>query len=134
MPEQPPTLRDMIQAERDKGVSYDELGRRAVDPVTGETASDSLIWKIHKGKQDRMPYAHHLRAIAVALNREPNEVRAAAIDQWLPEDLGADAERTRLLEEAEALLARQKEDAERFDKIRARLDRLGGEGEQRHTA
>lgn len=84
MPEQSPTLRDMIQEALDNGVTYRELEARATDPQTGKTASRSIFFDTVNGKLDRMPYEHHLRAVAAALRKPYDTVRRAAIAQWLP--------------------------------------------------
>jgi hypothetical protein len=84
VPEQSTTLRDMIQAALDDGVTYRELEARAVDPQTGKTASRSMFFDTANGKLDRMPYEHHLRAMAAALQQPYAVVRRAAIALWLP--------------------------------------------------
>lgn len=85
MHEQSPTLlRDMIQEALDNGTTYRELESRAIDPVSGKTASRSVFFDTVSGKLDRMPYEHHLRAIATALRQSYDSVRRAAIAQWLP--------------------------------------------------
>jgi hypothetical protein len=91
MPEQPPTLRDMIQEALDDGAKYRELEARAIDPVTHRTASRSIFFDTVTGKLDRMPYAHHLRAMAVSLRLPYERVRQAAIQQWVPPEEGATA-------------------------------------------
>jgi len=91
MPEQPPTLRDMIQNALDDGAKYRELEARAIDPVTHRTASRSIFFDTVNGKLDRMPYAHHLRAIAVSLRVPYERVRQAAIQQWVPPENGSTA-------------------------------------------
>jgi hypothetical protein len=84
MPEQPPTLRDMLKAARDRGQTYEQLEAFAIDPETGERASRSLLNNIVLDKVDRMPYDYHLRAIAAALKVPYETVRRAAITQWIP--------------------------------------------------
>jgi transcriptional regulator with XRE-family HTH domain len=84
MPEQAPTLRELIQDALDHGVTLRELADRAVDPETAETVSKDTINKIALGRINRMPYESHLRAIANALRISYEHVRRAAIAQWLP--------------------------------------------------
>jgi transcriptional regulator with XRE-family HTH domain len=121
MPGSPPTLRDMIQAARDRGLTYQQLAERAVDPETGETASSGLIFDLAKGAVNRVPAAKHLRAVAAALGEPYTIVRRAAIAEWLPAE-DEDAEREELLQEAR-----------RMNEIAGQLlDRLG-EGEQRQA-
>lgn len=114
MPEQRPTLRDMIQGVLDSGVTYRELETRAVDEETGKRASRSIFFDIATGKLDRIPYDYHLRAIAAGLRAPYESVRQAAITQWLPAD-DAEAERLELIREILALKAKAAE-------IEARLD------------
>lgn len=84
MPEQAPTLRELIQEVLNSGVTYRQLEDRAVDDETGKRASRSIFFDIANGKLDRMPYEHHLRAIAAGLRAPYESVRRAAIAQWLP--------------------------------------------------
>lgn len=112
MPEQSTTLRDMILEARDGGETYRGLAARAIDPVTGETASYGLINNIVLGKNRAMPEAAHLRAIAAALRVPYEQVLQAALAQWYPAEeraqndhettaqLVADAERLRAQYEA----------------------------------
>jgi hypothetical protein len=86
MPEQSATLRDMIQDALDNGVSYRDLESRAVDPETGETASRAVFHDTVSGKLKRMPFDYHLRAVAAALSVPFEQVRQAAIAQWLPQE------------------------------------------------
>lgn len=84
MPEQSPTLRDMIQSAFDNGATFRKLETRAVDPETGQTASRAVFSDILHGKAGRMPLDYHLRAIAAAIGKPYEEVRQAAITEWLP--------------------------------------------------
>lgn len=84
MPEQTPTLREMIQGALNSGATYRQLAKDAVDEETGKRASYSMFFDIANGKLDRMPPAAHLRAIAAGLRAPYESVRLAAIAQWLP--------------------------------------------------
>lgn len=126
MPEQSPTLRDMINAEHDRGTSWRELSSRAVDPVTKQTASPSIVRDIALGELDRMPRDYHLRAIAVALHVPYEKVRQAAIDQWVPAGDPED-ERQFLLAEAERLKAIAEQAQARADEALARLGEQTGD-------
>ena len=84
MPEQAPTLRELVQEVLNSGVTYRQLEERAVDDQSGKRASRSIFFDIASGKLDRMPYEHHLRAIAAGLRAPYESVRRAAIAQWLP--------------------------------------------------
>ncbi len=126
MPEQPPTLRDMVQAALDAGQTYKQLEKRAIDPQTGQKASLALLNDIARGKLSRMPYDYHLRAIAAALQSPYDVVRRAAIAQWLPieGEIDPEASRDELIDEARRLRTL----ADRT------LDRLGDNGGQRGSA
>jgi hypothetical protein len=96
MPEQAPTLRDMIRNTLSSGITYRELEERAVDPGSGATISRGTFNKIALGKLDRMPVESHLRAIAAGLRAPYESVRQGAIAQWLPAE-DAEAERAELV-------------------------------------
>lgn len=109
MPEQPPTLRDMIQEALDKGRTLRDLEARAIDE-RGNAAKKDTIRKIANGLIDRMPLEAHLRGIAAALGVPYERVRQAAINQWLPaESYDAAADEADRLETIEA--ARRLRDA-----------------------
>lgn len=137
MPEQPPTLRDMINAEHERGTTYRELGSRAVDEETGKRASASIFYDIANGKLDRMPQDFRLRAIAAALKLPYERVRQAAIAQWVPASGAGDVARTedeRDRLRAEALRLRAIGDRARADadEALARIDReTDGDGAAR---
>lgn len=84
MPEQTPTLRELIQEALDNGVTLRELADRAIDPRTAETLGKDTINKIALGRINRVPLEGHLRAIANALRVPYERVRRAAIAEWLP--------------------------------------------------
>lgn len=143
MPEQHPTLRDMIQAVLDEGITYRQLETRALDEHTGKTASKDMFNNIVTGKVDRIPYDYHLRAIAAGLGVSYERVRRAAINQWLPaEEDPVDAVINEWippevdLAEAERLGAieyvrRVRDD---FDRFLAELDRQEQQENERGTA
>lgn len=85
MPQQPTTLRDMIEAARTSGDTYRSLAARAIDPLTGTALGKDTFNKIVKGTVARMPSDSQLRAIAAALRAPYDSVRQAAITQWLPD-------------------------------------------------
>lgn len=104
MPGSTPTLRDMVLAALNAGQTLDDLEDRAVDPQTGErSGSRSFFSRLKNGGVDRMPKPGHLRGIAAALGRPYEEVRQAAIAQWLPAEDAAAADNGALLREAERL-------------------------------
>lgn len=110
-----PTLSDMIRKEVDKGVTYAELEKRAADPATGASRiSDSQINRYALGTATRMPTEEQARGLADALRMPYEQVRQAAIAQWLPAEEERSAEQLRL----ELLRARN------------RLDELNAEREE----
>jgi hypothetical protein len=85
MPEQAPTLRDMIEKAIANGRTLRELEARAIDEQ-GNTIGKDTIRKIRHGLVDRMPLERNLRAIAAALEVPYERVRQAAIAEWVPPD------------------------------------------------
>jgi hypothetical protein len=130
MPEQPPTLRDMIQEALDAGRTLRDLEARAVDE-RGNAAKKDTIRKIANGLIDRMPLESHLRGIAASLGIPYERVRQAAINQWLPgaptAQVTADAERLEMIEELRRIRAD-------LDRALAELDRQEQQEKQRGTA
>lgn len=127
MTEQPPTLRDLVNAALASGKTYDQLMKRAVDPVTGEKPSRGYLNRIAKGTVKQAPLPHDLRAIAAALDKPYETVRRAAITQWLPADdeiRDPEAIRDEVIGEARRLR----------DLADEALDRLGDNGDRRGSA
>jgi hypothetical protein len=132
MPEQSTTLRDMIQNALDRGDTYRKLAARAIDPITGETASYGLFNNIVLGKTRTAPEPYHLRAIAAALGTTYETVRQAAITQWLPAEEPAASkadERQRAREQAEQAQAIAREAFAAAAEAIARIDREAGNSE-----
>lgn len=123
MPEQAPTLRDMINDALSGGTTYRELEARAVDPESNKRASRSIFNDIATGKLDRMPHVDHLRAIAAGLGVPYERVRQAAIRQWVP----GDDERTQLIAEVNRVRAMA-------DEVLAQLEGSGDDDERRGGA
>lgn len=128
MPEQPPTLSDMIKKEHERGVRYDELAERTADPTGKPRISKSQLNKIANGEKTPLPNETQLRGIAAALQLPYDLVRRAAINQWLPADDSAvgvpdlpEDEREQLKAEAIRLRAIA-------DEALARIDRQTGGG------
>lgn len=126
MPSSPPTLRDMVQAEHDRGQTYKQITARAIDPVTGAPASHGLIYDLANDNVNRVPTVPHLRAVAAALRVPYETVRRAAIAQWLPAEDATDPEAIREEVIGEARRLRDLADET--------LDRLGDNGGQRGSA
>jgi len=83
---QPSPLRDMVKQAHDNGQSYADLAAHSVDPDTGVHAVPSYLHRIAAGKAERIPSVPHLRAIAAGLGVPYEQVRQAAIAQWMPPD------------------------------------------------
>lgn len=115
MPEQQPTLRDMIQAAQANGISVRDLEARA--RAEGHEIGKDLFSTISRGAQARMPTPSKLRGLAAGLGVPYERVRQAAIAEWLPED----DDRPLTAEEREAairkLRAMQREVQEAIDRI-----------------
>lgn len=114
MPEQPPTLRDMIKEAIADGTTYEQLANRARERFPGSRLSGSHLNNIALGNVSRMPTPDRLRAIAGALNVPYERVRQAAITQWVPPDESAGAhdpevERQQIIDELTELRDRTTE-------------------------
>ena len=83
MPEQPPTLRDMVKTALARGNSLRDLEKRA-DDGHGNVMRKDTIGKIANGLQDRSPTESALRGLAAALGVPYERVRQAAVRQWYP--------------------------------------------------
>ena len=119
MPEQPPTLRELINEAVSSGITFAQLAERTADPTTGKLrASGGYINRIANGKVSQMPVEAHVRALADALRIPYERVRQAAIAQWLPAAPDEEAERERL-----ELLAEAKRLRDQAAAIEARLER-----------
>lgn len=85
MPEQPPTLSDMILEAHESGIGYAELAERS--SVDGRPQiSGSQLQKLAQRNVPRIPTPEHLRGIAAALRVPYERVRQAAIAQYIPAD------------------------------------------------
>lgn len=76
-------LSRLIQDALDEGKSFRDLGKAAVDPVTGEVISWQYFQKLLKKPPASMPNVITLRAIAAALGKSERRVKEAAAEQWL---------------------------------------------------
>lgn len=106
MPEQSPTLRDMIQEAANSGHTYEQLAQRA--KRRGAKTSGSYLNNIVLGNVSRLPTPENLRGIAWALDVPYERVRQAAINQWLPPDDNSAPEipevtKTQLIDEIQRL-------------------------------
>lgn len=122
MPEQAPTLRDMIREAVDAGLTYEQLSKRAVDQETGRRASPALLNNIVNQRVDRMPYDYHLRAIAAGLGVPYERVRQGAIRQWVPPEMAGAIGAEEIPEDRKAQLrAELRELYARTDQVEAEL-------------
>jgi hypothetical protein len=123
MPEQSPTLRDMILEALDNGVTYRKLEAAAIDPETGQTASRAVFVDTVSGKLNRMPFDYHLRAVAAALKVPYERVRQAAIEQWVPaEGRRRDSDREQLRATVQQLQEQARQLLEQAADLDARID------------
>jgi len=76
-------LSQLIQDAIDRGDTYGKMAARARDPESGETVSKGYLNDIVIKPPANPPSANKLGAIAAALGKPPERVRAAAAKQWL---------------------------------------------------
>jgi hypothetical protein len=76
-------LSRLIQDAIDRGDSYGRMAARAKDPKTGETVSKAYLNDIVIKPPANPPSTEKLGAIAVALGKPLDRVKAAAAKQWL---------------------------------------------------
>lgn len=129
MPEQHPTLRELINEAARSGVTFAQLAERTADPTTGKLrASGGYINRIANGKVSQMPGEAHVRALADALRIPYERARQAAIAQWLPPAAEEEAERERLelLAEAKRLRDQANETIARLEQQERDEERHGG--------
>lgn len=129
MPEQPPTLRELINEAVSSGATFAQLAERTADPTTGKLrASGGYINRIANGKVTQMPVEAHVRALADALRIPYERARQAAITQWIPadEDQNAERERRELLAEAKRLRDQANETIARLEQQERDEEQSGG--------
>lgn len=78
--EQSMPLRDMIEAEKEAGVSYREMSARAARH--GHSISHSSLTDYAHGKVRKAPNSEQIEALAAALNKGVDTVREAVMMEW----------------------------------------------------
>lgn len=76
-------LSQLIQEALDKGDSYQRLADRAIDPVSRETVSKPYLQRVVKNPPTNPPTVPMMGAIAEALGKPFERVKAAVAKQWL---------------------------------------------------
>lgn len=76
-------LSQLIQEALDKGKSLRELGKVAIDPKTQTKISWQYFQKLVKNPPAAAPNPIQIGAIAAALGKSEDRVKAAVAEQWL---------------------------------------------------
>lgn len=76
-------LSQLIQEANDRGLSYQEMADRAVDPESGTRLVKQALQKLVKTPTVNPPSIEQMRAIANAINRPLRQVQEAVAKQWL---------------------------------------------------
>lgn len=76
-------LSKLIQETNDRGVSYQEMANKAVDPETGTRLHKQALQKIVRNPPVNPPSIAQMRAIATATERPLRHIQEAAAAQWL---------------------------------------------------
>jgi hypothetical protein len=84
--EEPSTLgalSQLIQDANDRGLSYQKMSDRAVDPESGTKLSKPYLQRLVGNPPTNSPSTKQLKALANALRVSERRVKAAAASQWL---------------------------------------------------
>lgn len=76
-------LSQLIRDALDRGDSYGRLAARSTDPVSRETVSKSYLQRIVEDPPANPPTPNKIAAIAAALGKPTDRVKAAVASQWL---------------------------------------------------
>lgn len=76
-------LSQLIQEALDKGKSLRELGKVAIDPKTQTKISWQYFQKLVKNPPAAAPNPIQIGAIAAALGKTEDRIKAAVAEQWL---------------------------------------------------
>lgn len=76
-------LSQLIQDANDRGLSYQKMSERAVDPETGTRLSKPYLQRLVGNPPTNAPSPAQMRALAVALRLTEQRVKRAAAEQWL---------------------------------------------------
>ncbi|MFJ8929321.1 hypothetical protein ACIRLA_22350 [Streptomyces sp. NPDC102364] len=76
-------LSQLIQDANDRGLSYQKMSDRAVDPESGTKLSKPYLQRLVSNPPASSPSTKQLKALAIALQLSERRVKAAAAAQWL---------------------------------------------------
>ena len=76
-------LSQLIQDANDRGLSYQKMSDRAVDPETGVKLSKPYLQRLVGNPPTNAPSPAQMRALAAALRVTEQRVKRAAAEQWL---------------------------------------------------
>lgn len=76
-------LSQLIQDANDRGLSYQKMSDRAVDPETGAKLSKPYLQRLVGNPPTNAPSPAQMRALAAALRLTEQRVKRAAAEQWL---------------------------------------------------
>jgi transcriptional regulator with XRE-family HTH domain len=76
-------LSQLIQDANDRGLSYQKMSERAVDPESGAKLSKPYLQRLVSNPPASSPSTKQLKALAIALQVSERRVKAAAAAQWL---------------------------------------------------
>ncbi|MFF0295590.1 hypothetical protein ACFYS8_13235 [Kitasatospora sp. NPDC004615] len=79
----PTPLTDILNEALAGGTTFREIAKQSIDPETGNGPGLSWLNDLAKGKVNRAPEPHTLRALAVGLRLPRTQVQAAAAEQFL---------------------------------------------------
>lgn len=76
-------LSQLIQDANDRGLSYQKMSDRAVDPESGTKLSKPYLQRLVSNPPASSPSPKQLKALSIALQASERRVKAAAAAQWL---------------------------------------------------
>lgn len=76
-------LSQLIQDANDRGLSYQKMSERAVDPESGIRLSKPYLQRLVANPPANSPSPKQIKALARALNVTERRLKAAAAAQWL---------------------------------------------------
>jgi len=76
-------LSQLIQDANDRGLSYQKMSERAVDPESGTKLSKPYLQRLVTNPPANSPSPKQIKALSKALNVSERRLKAAAASQWL---------------------------------------------------
>jgi transcriptional regulator with XRE-family HTH domain len=76
-------LSQLIQDANDRGLSYQKMSERAVDPESGTRLSKPYLQRLVANPPANSPSPRQIKALSKALNVSERRLKAAAAAQWL---------------------------------------------------